>query len=236
MKIHCTTITSPLITTTTAPLFSTLYRATQLSLALSLSLCLRFQSHFVGEWRPPPAVPLKCLSGRETQTSTRLHFQSQAGLLFLGWISDMRELTKRPRYNNECWSWRVTLRCTSMTRWSLHRVSAAAGRKVPGRVRICTSLHFKDFLFGVSVNCMRLCKTTPPKTGNRTMGTGVSTGGHSLELHNTPRGLAELPGQQQPPARETKPGFSFGEIRDNRIKARGQRWLLFPLPLQKSGG
>lgn len=56
-----------------------------------------FQSHFAGEQRPPPGVPLECLSGRETQTSTRLHFQSQAGLSFLAWISDIRELTKRPR-------------------------------------------------------------------------------------------------------------------------------------------
>lgn len=41
------------------------------------------------------------------------------------------------------------------------------------------------------------------------MATVVSTVGHSLEFYDTLCGLAEPPGQQQPPARETKPGFSF---------------------------
>lgn len=103
-----------------------------------------------------------------------------------------------------------------MPRWPLPRKSAAAGRKLPGQIRIHTSSHSEDFLFRFNVNGLRLCKAAPPKMKSAIVrlaveqdGTGVSTVGPPLELYNALRGLVELPGQQQPPARETKPGFSF---------------------------
>lgn len=103
-----------------------------------------------------------------------------------------------------------------MPRWPLPRKSAAAGRKLPGQIHIHTSSHSEDFLFRFNVNGLRRCKTAPPKMKSAIArlaveqnGTGVSTVGPALELYNTLCGLVELPGQQQPPARETKPGFSF---------------------------
>lgn len=144
--------------------------------------------------------------------------------------------------------WRVTLRCTSMPRWPLHRKSAAAGRKLPGQ-----NPHSYFFaLRGLSVQTQRQ-RFAPLQYGasknekrNRTTGSGTERDRpcqplalllnfttHCADLLSCQASSSLLRGKQSPDLASAR---QVGEIRDNRIKARGQRWLLFLPPQQKSAG